>query len=235
MNDLQRNLDALRTRIAAACAAAGRDPASVRLIAVSKLQPAAAVRAALAAGQFEFGENYPQEGVAKLSEVADARAVWHFIGQLQANKTRMVAEHFAWVHGIDRLRIAERLAAQRPRAAGPLDCCLQVDLSAEPGKGGVAPGALGPLAHAVARLPGLRLRGLMAVPAPSSDPALQRQAFRRLRELRDGLNAEGLALDSLSMGMSDDFPAAIAEGATHLRIGTAVFGPRPSPQPGRIP
>jgi pyridoxal phosphate enzyme (YggS family) len=226
MNDVQRNLDAVRHAMAAACVAAGRAPDSVGLVAVSKQQPASAVMAALAAGQRAFGENYPQEGVAKIAAVADPRAEWHFIGQLQSNKTRLVAEHFDWVHGIDRLAVAERLARQRPAARGPLRCCIQVDLSDEPGKGGVPPAGLAALARAVAALPNLELRGLMVIPAPSTEPAAQRQRFRRLRELAEDLRGQGLALDTLSMGMSADFPAAIAEGATLVRIGSAVFGSR---------
>jgi hypothetical protein len=229
MNDVAGNLAAVRAAIARACARYGRDPATVGLVAVSKKQPVAAVQAALAAGQRDFGENYPQEGAAKAAALVPAeaaRATWHFIGQLQANKTRLVAEAFDWVHGVDRARIAERLAAQRPASRGPLRCCIQVNLSGETGKGGVTPDEVPALARAVAALPNLRLEGLMTLPAPERDFERQRAPFRALRELRDRLRADGMALDVLSMGMSDDFEAAIAEGATLLRIGTAIFGAR---------
>jgi len=224
--DLRANLAAVRSAIAAAARACGRDPASVTLVAVSKSQPIAALRAAHAAGQRAFGENYPQELVVKAAELAALDLEWHFIGQLQSNKTRPVAELAAWVHGLDRLKVAERLAAQRPAHLPPLKVCLQVDVSGEPGKGGVAPAALPALARAVAALPRLELRGLTCIPEPVAARSDRRAPFRRLRELRDALRAEGLALDELSMGMSDDHAAAIAEGATLVRIGTAVFGAR---------
>jgi len=219
-------LKSVLARIETAARRAGRDPASVRLLAVSKQQPAAAVAAAAAAGQREFGENYVQEAVAKIEALGDAGLTWHFIGQLQANKTRDVAERFQWVHTLDRERIATRLAAQRPHYAGPLDVLLQVKLDAEPGKGGVDPQALPRLAEIVGGLSRLRLRGLMCIPEPAADEASQRRPFRQLRELLDELVSRGHALDTLSMGMSADLEAAVAEGATIVRVGTAVFGPR---------
>lgn len=219
-------LTAVRAAIAAAARAAGRDPADVALVAVSKSQPASAIRAAWSAGQRAFGENYPQELAAKAAELADLDLEWHFIGQLQSNKTRPVAELAAWVHGVDRLRIAERLSAQRPAHLPPLKVCLQVDVSGEPGKGGTAPAELPALARAVARLPRLELVGLMCIPEPAAARADRRAPFRRLRELAAALQADGLALRELSMGMSDDFADAIAEGATRVRVGSAVFGAR---------
>ena len=219
-------LAAVRSRIESAARRAGRDPATVRLLAVSKQQPAAAVRALAAAGQRDFGENYLQEGLAKIEALADLSLTWHFIGRLQANKTRDVACRFAWLHTLDRDRIAARLSAQRPHHAPPLEVLLQVRLADEPGKGGVVPSELPRLAEIVAGLPRLRLRGLMCMPPPTDDEATQRGYFHRLRTLRDGLALGGLALDTLSMGMSADLESAVAEGATIVRIGTAVFGPR---------
>jgi len=213
-------------RIARAAVAAGRDPAGVRLLAVSKTWPAESVREAAAAGQRAFGENYVQEGVAKVEALADLGLEWHFIGPLQSNKTRLVANRFAWVHSIDRLKIAERLAEQRDVHLPPLDVCIQVNVSGEASKSGVVPADLPELARAVASLPRLRLRGLMAIPEPTPDVALQRARFASLRMLRDELNAAGLGLDTLSMGMSDDLEAAIAEGSTMVRVGTAIFGSR---------
>jgi PLP dependent protein len=221
-------LQSVRARIARAAEAAGRDPESVRLLAVSKLQPATMVRAAVAAGQRDFGENYVQEGVEKIDALADLPGLaWHFIGQLQGNKTREVATRFDWVHTVDRERIAARLSAQRPHHAPPLQVLLQVSLADEPGKGGVPPAGTPDLARAVAALPGLRLRGLMCIPPPLADPQAQRVPFRQLRELLQQLNAAGHALDTLSMGMSDDLEAAVLEGSTLVRVGTAIFGPRP--------
>jgi len=213
-------------RIDSAARRSGRDPGSVRLLAVSKQQPAALVAAAASAGQREFGENYVREGVAKIDAVADPRLTWHFIGQLQSNKTREVAERFQWVHTIDRERIAARLDAQRPFHAPRLEVLLQVRLADESGKGGVAPADLPRLADHVATLPRLHLRGLMCIPPPVEGEAAQREPFRRLRELLEDLNRHGHALDTLSMGMSADLEAAVAEGATIVRVGTAVFGPR---------
>lgn len=213
-------------RIARAAEAAGRNAAEVRLLAVSKTWPADSVREAAAAGQRAFGENYVQEGAEKVDALAALGLEWHFIGPLQSNKTRLVANRFAWVHSIDRLKIAERLSAQRDVHLPPLEVCIQVNVSGEASKSGVAPAELPALAHAVAGLPRLRLRGLMAIPEPTSDVAVQRARFAALRELRDRLNAGGLALDTLSMGMSDDLEAAIAEGSTMVRVGTAIFGSR---------
>lgn len=221
-------LQTVRARVAQAAAAAGRSPDSVRLLAVSKLQPVSMIRQAAAAGQAEFGENYVQEGCDKAAALADVPGLaWHFIGQLQGNKTRDVAEHFDWVHTIDRSRVAERLNAQRPAHLPPLQALLQVRLADEPGKGGVAPDDVPALAAMVAALPRLRLRGLMCIPPPVADPALQRRPFRQLRESLLALQAAGFDVDTLSMGMSDDLEAAILEGATIVRVGTAIFGPRP--------
>jgi hypothetical protein len=221
-------LQSVRARIVRAAERAGRDPGSVRLLAVSKQQPAALVRAAAAAGQAEFGENYVQEGVDKVTALTDVPGlVWHFIGQLQGNKTREVAERFDWVHTVDRERIASRLSAQRPHDATPLQVLLQVRLADEPGKGGVAPAEAPALAAAVTALPQLRLRGLMCIPPPAADLEAQRRPFRQLRELMASLNAAGHALDTLSMGMSEDLEAAVLEGATIVRVGTAIFGRRP--------
>lgn len=220
-------LQSVRERIARAAWEAGRDPHEIRLLAVAKQQPAARVREAYMAGQRDFGENYVKEAVAKLDELADLEdACWHFVGQLQANKTREVAERFAWVHTVDRERIAARLSSQRPHHAPELQVLLQVRLGDEPGKGGVEPDALAALATVVAAMPRLRLRGLMCVPAPAEGAEAQRRPFRELRALLDRLNANGHQLDTLSMGMSDDLEAAIAEGATIVRVGTALFGPR---------
>ncbi len=193
---------------------------------MSKTWPAAALRELAAAGQKAFGESYVQEAVGKIDELRDLDIEWHFIGALQANKTRLVAESFDWVHSVDELRIAQRLAAQRPMTMPELSVCLQVNISGEASKAGVPPSAVPALAQAVAALPRLRLRGLMAIPEATSDFAAQRSSFRRLRELSQGLQADGLSLDSLSMGMSHDLEAAIAEGATLLRVGTAIFGER---------
>ena len=213
-------------RIEAAAQHAGRAPDSVRLLAVSKQQPAARVRVVADAGQREFGENYVQEGLAKIDALRDLPITWHFIGQLQGNKTRDVAAAFQWVHTLDRDRIAARLSAQRPHYAGPLHVLLQVRLAEEAGKGGVEPADLPRLAEIVAGLPRLRLRGLMCIPPPATDEAAQRAPFARLRTLLDDLNGRGHGLDTLSMGMSADLESAVAEGATMVRIGTAVFGPR---------
>lgn len=226
MTTISANLQAVLARVDRATCEHGRPSGAVRLLAVSKTWPAADVREAARAGQRAFGENYVQEGVAKVAELADLGLEWHFIGPLQSNKTRVVAEHFDWVHSIDRLKIAERLAEQRPAALPPLSVCLQVNVSGEATKSGVAPDAVEDLARRVAALPGLRLRGLMAIPAPAADFAAQRPPFRRLREIYEQLQAAGLPLDTLSMGMSHDLEAAIAEGATLVRVGTAIFGER---------
>lgn len=216
----------MRARIAAAAEAAGRDPHAIRLIGVSKLQPVAAISAALDAGLEDVGENFVQEALQKMDALPDRTATWHFIGTLQSNKARDVAGHFDWVHSVDRLKVARRLSDQARDRTRPLNVCIQVRLGDEPSKAGVREEELDVLAAAVSNLPGLSLRGLMCVPPPETDPQRQRAWFRRLRELRDELAAQGLSLDSLSMGMSADLEAAVAEGATHLRIGTALFGAR---------
>ena len=223
-------LQQVRHRIARACAAAGRPVQAVTLLAVSKTFGADAVRALVAEGQTAFGENYVQEALAKIDALADLRPrlEWHLIGPLQSNKTRVVAEAFDWVHSIDRLKIAERLSEQRPAALAPLQVCLQVNISGEDSKSGVAPADVPALARAVAALPRLRLRGLMAIPEPAADFAAQRVPHRALRLLMDELRGQGLALDTLSMGMSADLEAAVAEGATLVRVGTAIFGGRPA-------
>ncbi|SAL53765.1 alanine racemase domain-containing protein [Caballeronia sordidicola] len=225
---IARHLDEVRQRIAKAAAAASRDPSSVALLAVSKTFPADDVRAAFKAGQRAFGENYVQESVAKIAELADLRGEiqWHFIGPLQSNKTKVVAENFDWVHSVDRLKIAERLSAQRAAGMPALNVCLQVNVSGEESKSGVTPGDALALAHAIAALPNLKLRGLMAIPEAAGSLDEQRMPHRRLRELMDSLRADGLELDTLSMGMSADIEAAILEGATMVRVGTAIFGAR---------
>ncbi len=221
-----RNLEAVRMRIEDAAQRAGRDPGGIRLLAVSKMQPAEVLAGAWDAGQRDFGENYLQEALPKLLELADRDIQWHFIGNLQSNKTRAVAERFDWVHTLDRESIAKRLAAQRPEEMPPLHVCLQVNVSGEGSKGGIAPERLSVLVDAVATLPRLKLRGLMAIPAPAKDEATQRAPFRLLRELMQEQNGRGHHMDTLSMGMSEDLEAAIAEGATLVRVGTAIFGPR---------
>ena len=226
MSGVSGRLQNLVIRIAQAAESAGRESSSVTLLAVSKTWPADAVREAVNAGQRAFGENYVQEGVGKVDELAALGLEWHFIGPLQGNKTRLVANHFAWVHSIDRLKIAQRLAAQRDVHLPPLQVCIQVNVSGEASKSGVAPDEVPALAQAVAALPRLKLRGLMTIPEPTDDVALQRARFATLREIKDRLVAEGLDLDTLSMGMSDDLEAAIAEGATIVRVGTAIFGAR---------
>ncbi len=242
MVKISDNLQDVQSRIAAAARASRRNPEDIRLLAVSKTWPAESVRTAWVAGQRAFGENYVQEGVTKITTLADllpAGIEWHFIGPLQSNKTRDVAEHFSWVHGIDRLKIAERLSAQRPDHLPPLNVCIQINVSGEASKSGVAPEAARELAHAVSGLPHLRLRGLMAIPEPTNDEALLKSRFASLRHLRETLVSEGLSLDTLSMGMSHDFELAIAEGATLIRVGTAIFGTRtpaaPPPPPSTFP
>jgi pyridoxal phosphate enzyme (YggS family) len=219
-------LHVVQTRIARAAAEAGRDAATVRLLAVSKTFGAAAVRDLAACGQREFGENYLQEALDKQAQLRDLPLLWHFIGPIQSNKTRSIAEHFSWVHSVDRLKIAERLSAQRPAGLPPLQVCIEVNVSGEASKGGVATAGLPALADAVAALPGMQLRGLMAIPAPATDVAAQRAAFRQVRAAFEALVARGHPLDTLSMGMSADLEAAILEGATIVRIGTALFGER---------
>ena len=225
------NLQLVRERIARACEAATRPVQSVTLLAVSKTFGAAEVREAHAAGQRRFGENYVQEGLDKIATLADLRASieWHLIGPLQSNKTRAVAQAFDWVHSVERLKTAQRLSEQRPDSLPPLNVCLQVNISGEASKSGLAPADVAATARAVAALPRLKLRGLMAIPEPvaGADLAAQRRPFRALRSLFDRLVGEGLALDTISAGMSDDLEAAILEGATMVRIGSAIFGRRP--------
>jgi pyridoxal phosphate enzyme (YggS family) len=216
----------VRSRIRQAAVAAGRDPAAVTLVAVTKAQTAETIRSAATAGVTDFGENYLQEAAAKMDQLADLALRWHFIGSIQSNKTRAIAERFDWVHSIDRLSIARRLSEQRPFHAPPLNLCIQVELVPEPTKGGVEPAEVRPLAAAAAELPRVRLRGLMCVPPPQPDAMATRAVFARLRTLLEELNASGHKLDTLSMGMSGDFESAIAEGATLVRIGTALFGSR---------
>ena len=230
MSSIAANLQQVRQRITRSCDDAGRPAQSVTLLAVSKTFGATQIREAFAAGQRDFGENYVQEASAKMEALAELRAElrWHFIGPLQSNKTRAVAERFDWVHSVDRLKIAQRLAEQRPEALPPLQLCLQVNISGEASKSGLPPGEVFAVARAVAALPAerVRLRGLMAIPELSGDAGAQRRPHRALRELLHALNASGLALDTLSMGMSADLEAAVAEGATIVRIGTAIFGAR---------
>ncbi|MFP6848366.1 MAG: YggS family pyridoxal phosphate-dependent enzyme [Pseudomonas sp.] len=223
MSTIAENIAKVGVRIREAAQASQRDCASIGLLAVSKTKPAAAVREAFAAGSEDFGENYLQEALDKQLELHDLPLTWHFIGPIQSNKTKPIAEHFSWVHSVDRLKIAERLSAQRPTNLPALNICLQVNVSGEASKSGCSPEELTALAQAVTQLPNLRLRGLMTIPEPTDDPVEQRAAFARLRELQQGLN---LNLDTLSMGMSHDLEAAIAEGATWVRIGTALFGAR---------
>jgi pyridoxal phosphate enzyme (YggS family) len=231
MTDITSRLKSVKQRIEQAIMASGRQPASVQLLAVSKTRPAADIRAAHAAGQRAFGENYLQDALPKIAELADLPLEWHFIGAIQSNKTRDIAEHFDWVHTVERGKIARRLNEQRPQAAGPLNICLQVNISSEESKAGVNPDEVLPLARVISELPNLRLRGLMAIPAATDDVEIQRAAFHALRECQQQLLGEGFELDTLSMGMSGDLEAAIAEGSTMVRIGTAIFGPR-NPRPG---
>ena len=223
MSTIAENIAKVGVRIREAAQASQRDCATVGLLAVSKTKPAAAIRQAFAAGVRDFGENYLQEALEKQLELGDLPLIWHFIGPIQSNKTKAIAEHFAWVHSVDRLKIAQRLSDQRPAHLPALNICLQVNVSGESSKSGCNPDELPALAQAVTQLPNLRLRGLMTIPEPTDDVARQHAAFARLRELQDGL---GLDLDTLSMGMSHDLEAAIAEGATWVRIGTALFGAR---------
>ncbi len=241
MTTIASRLQAVRTRISDAALAAGRSPGEILLVAVSKTFPPQAIAEAYAAGQTAFGENYAQEGIEKITalsglplqwRVASPKGPllrpleWHYIGPIQSNKTRPIAENFDWVHGIDRAKIAERLSASRPDDKPPLQVCIQVNVSGEASKSGVAPDVVFGLAQTIMRLPRLRLRGLMAIPEPTPDTALQRSRFRMLRDIRDDLRRRGVTLDTLSMGMSDDLEAAIAEGATLVRVGRAIFGER---------
>ena len=224
--NLPENIRRVQERIDLATSRCGRKVDSVTLLAVCKSQPAQIVRAAADAGLCEFGESYVQEALGKIEALRDLKLTWHFVGKIQANKTRDIAENFAWVHGVDRLRSAERLSGQRPFHAPALNVCLQVNLGAEVSKGGVAPPAVPALAAQVAALPRLRLRGLMCIPPAAADMATQRRHFAELARLLGSLNAGGARLDTLSMGMSADLEAAIFEGATIVRVGSALFGPR---------
>ena len=224
--NLTLHVNHVRSRIRHAAIAAGRDPNSVTLVAVTKAKTAESVRLAATAGVTDFGENYLQEAEAKIGLLADLKLTWHFIGGIQSNKTRAIAERFDWVQSVDRFSVARRLSEQRPFHAPPLNVCIQVALVPESTKGGVAPEALAGLATAVAGLPRLKLRGLMCVPPPQPNAAAERAGFGALRAALEDLNAGGLGLDTLSMGMSADFESAIAEGATLVRVGTALFGAR---------
>ena len=230
MSTIAGNLQAVEATIEAACRAAGRPRSTVQLLAVSKTFPAEAVLEAAACGQRAFGENYLQEGIDKIAAVAkalpDTALEWHFIGPIQSNKTRPIAAHFDWVHTVERLKIAQRLSEQRPPELGPLNICLQVNISGEASKSGIQPDELPALAQAVAALPNLRLRGLMAIPEPQEDPELQRLPFARLRALAQDIVKSGIHLDTLSMGMSGDMRAALLEGASIVRVGSAIFGAR---------
>jgi pyridoxal phosphate enzyme (YggS family) len=227
-SNIAENILQVSSRIHAATVAAGRDENSVQLLAVSKTKPAQALREAHDAGLRDFGENYLQEALGKQLELADLPLIWHFIGPIQSNKTRAIAEHFAWVHSVDRLKIAQRLSEQRPADLPPLNICIQVNVSGEDSKSGCTPADLPALAHAISALPRLKLRGLMAIPEPTEDRAAQDAAFAAVRNLQASLN---LPLDTLSMGMSHDLESAIAQGATWVRIGTALFGARDYGQP----
>ncbi|MBV4453210.1 MULTISPECIES: YggS family pyridoxal phosphate-dependent enzyme [Pseudomonas] len=228
MSTIADNIGLVSQRIRAAADAVQRDANSIHLLAVSKTKPAEAVREAYAAGICDFGENYLQEALGKQAELTDLPLSWHFIGPIQSNKTRAIAENFAWVHSVDRLKIAERLSEQRPADLPPLNICIQVNVSGEASKSGCTPADLPALANAISALPRLKLRGLMAIPEPTDDRAAQDAAFASVRELQTGLN---LALDTLSMGMSHDLESAIAQGANWVRIGTALFGARDYGQP----
>lgn len=223
---LAANLRALQQEMSACARAAGRSETSVTLIAVSKGHPAESVRAAAALGLKDFGESYLQEALPKMQSLADLSLCWHFIGRIQANKTRAIAEHFAWVHGVDRLQVARRLSEQRPHYAPPLQVCIQVNIEGETGKAGVAPEAVESLAQAIRALPRLQLRGLMSILPEGRGAAADRASFAAVRALANRLQAAGITIDTLSMGMSGDYREAIAEGATMVRIGTALFGPR---------
>jgi pyridoxal phosphate enzyme (YggS family) len=226
MSLIESNLQAVNRRIAAAAEAAGRDRAAITLMAVGKTFPSARLRQAFSAGQTHFGENYVQEAVQKIAELSDLSLTWHFIGPVQSNKTRDIAGHFDWVHSVEREKIARRLADARPLERAPLNICLQVNVSGEASKSGVAPAEVRALAEEVRRIPRLRLRGLMTIPEPTPDEALQRSRFAALRKQFEQLNLDGFGLDTLSMGMSQDLEAAIMEGATMVRVGTAIFGER---------
>jgi len=231
MSTIAVNLQAIRRRISEALQG---DRRSVTVVAVSKQQPVEAIRAAFDAGCRDFGENYVQEALPKIASVAALPITWHFIGHLQTNKARDVAEHFDWVHGVDRAKVAAALSRSRPAARGDLNVCIQVNVSAEDTKGGVTPGEAPALASEVAKLPGIRLRGLMGMASPTGEVAVQRAQFATLRTTLEAIVAAGIPLDTLSMGMSQDLEAALAEGATMVRVGTAIFGER-DPHPGPLP
>jgi pyridoxal phosphate enzyme (YggS family) len=226
MTPVKINLQGVNARISTAASLCGRHARDIVLVAVSKTHPASLIREAHATGQRDFGESYVQEALEKMDALGDLDLVWHFIGPVQSNKTRPIAERFDWVHSIEREKIAARLSAQRPAARGPLDVCIQVNVSGEASKSGCTPEEAPALARAVAAMPNLRLRGLMTVPEPTDDATVQRARFATLAALRDRIVAAGVPLDTLSMGMSDDLEAAIAAGSTMVRIGTAIFGPR---------
>ncbi len=231
MTDIAKNMSEVRKAISRAEQDFGRPPGSVSLLAVSKAHPAERILQAASCGQRHFGESYVQEGVEKICSLGQDKLVWHFIGPIQSNKTRLIAEHFSWVHSLDRSKVAARLNEQRPSSLPPLQICLQVNISNEPAKGGVALTELPALADTVNSLPQLRLRGLMAIPQPCNDFERQRKQFAAVRNALIQLNQYGHRFDTLSMGMSNDMRAAIAEGATMVRIGTAIFGPRPKATP----
>ncbi len=226
MSSIAQSLEKIRNRVTVLERRYQRPPNGVRVLAVSKTKPPEAVRAAAEIGQREFGENHVQDALSKLGALADLDLVWHFIGPIQSNKTRDIATRFDWVHSIDRAKIARRLNEQRPENLPPLDVCIQVNLSGESSKSGVEPAKAHELAQVVSDLPRLKLRGLMTLPRPCDELDLQRRPFAELRRIREALNTTGFALDTLSMGMSNDMEAAIAEGATIIRIGSAIFGPR---------
>lgn len=231
MNAILSNLQAVKQQLNQAATDAGRDAAGITLLAVSKTFPADAVREAYAAGQRAFGENYVQEALQKIAALSDLPLEWHFIAPIQSNKTRDIAGHFSWAHAVDRASVARRLSAQRPATLPPLNICLQINVSGESTKNGLPPNIteIAALAREIISLPNLKLRGLMAIPAPSDDPVAQRQPYAHINQLKQQLKALGIPLDTLSMGMSHDFSAAIAEGATTVRVGTAIFGMRPIP------
>jgi PLP dependent protein len=226
MDNLEKNLQTIRARIDRAARDCGRDPDSILLLAVSKRKPASDIRLAYACGQSDFGENYLQEALQKMHELEDLPICWHFIGSIQSNKTRSIAESFDWVHCIDRLKIATRLSEQRPAGSAPLNACIQINLDDESSKAGIDLDELPALAASMADLPGIRLRGLMTIPAPRTDYAEQCQAFARMADALAALRQQGLDCDTLSMGMTGDMEAAIATGSTLVRIGTAIFGER---------
>ncbi len=221
------NLAQIRGKIDRYAANANRDGGAIRLLAVGKRHPAEKLRALAAAGQLDFGENYLNEAIEKQAQLTDLELCWHFIGAIQSNKTRQIATHFDWVHTVDRLKIASRLSEQRSVHRAPLNVCLQVNIDQEPSKSGLSPPEVSALAQAVLDMPGLRLRGLMAIPAPRNCKKEQREPVRRMQALMQKLRSQGIDVDTLSMGMSDDLEAAITEGANLVRIGTALFGPRP--------